>query len=371
MPPVDIIDLQLLRQVEGTVAEGWGWLQTDELIGSGTSIVRMATAPEAILAEVGTGSIATAASTVALPLTIGAYVETTLLKNEHWDNFWIHAGANLNNWWHTSANFLFGAPSVTMHEVGQAINLSQHLTMRAVKQLYSRVTAKATAGITNLARVARFQQHEISQLARGHLALSKWTASHILGAIQAAEVYSNRQLNKYKTDVNNRLNVERLRAQQWATDHILRPVQTALSAVNDRVSMVQASIPTVAKAVALPLIATAVAPLTKTLTQHSARLKALEQEAKTCTEPMCETFGPKSDWGKLLKKYKPALFYALLAELALLNPDEVGRASVDLAEGLGPVLEHWVAKYIGILPGGTHDQPSEVTHAIGHNPLGL
>jgi hypothetical protein len=56
-----------------------------------------------------------------------------------------------------------------------------------------------------------------------------------------------------------------------------------------------------------------------------AAVAALQTESEDCTQPMCETLGPKTDLGKLLKALKFAADAAFLAELYnLTEPELVG-----------------------------------------------
>lgn len=89
-----------------------------------------------------------------------------------------------------------------------------------------------------------------------------------------------------------------------------------------------------------------------------------------CGEPTCDVVGPRSDWGKWLNKFGPLALWAMLAAVASEDPDAIARLAEQLAATLGPVLESWTTGWLGgtVAPG---TQPSEVSQAIGGNPLGL
>lgn len=89
-----------------------------------------------------------------------------------------------------------------------------------------------------------------------------------------------------------------------------------------------------------------------------------------CGAPMCDTVGPKTDWGKWLKLFGPLALWSMLAAVAAEDPAAIESGAEGLAQMLGPVLEHWVTTFA--LGGGSFPaQPSPVGGAIGSNPLGL
>lgn len=102
----------------------------------------------------------------------------------------------------------------------------------------------------------------------------------------------------------------------WAIDNIYRPLQENIGQVAKEIPVWSAGALADAKAYtgiavgALGVkVLTEIAPLSKAVT-------ALQTESEQCTQPMCDTFGPKTDLGKLLKGLKVAEFVTLLAEIA-------------------------------------------------------
>lgn len=116
-------------------------------------------------------------------------------------------------------------------------------------------------------------------------------------------------------------------------------------------------------------VAAHVAPITKALSQLQKQVNNLQTENDECTEPMCDVVGPKSDWGKLLKRFAPKAIFALLAVLAAEHPDEVAKAAADLGSALGPVLESAMAAALIPLADHPIGQPHEVGGALGPFPL--
>lgn len=111
-------------------------------------------------------------------------------------------------------------------------------------------------------------------------------------------------------------------------------------------------------------IAAHLKPITSALSALKSQVDKLQTENDECTEPMCETVGPKSDWGKLLKKYAPSAILALIAAAILTDPEEAERAAVDSAQVLGPPIQKIIEAVLIPLGHGPITQPPEVTDLI-------
>ena len=158
--------------------------------------------------------------------------------------------------------------------------------------------------------------------------------------------------------------------QQWTISHIAKPLSDRLDTQQGQINDLQhqAIVTNDHLASTAALLATAVAALH----QMEPQLAKVLTETEECTEPMCETVGPKSQWGQLLKKFAPSAILALITEIAATHPEEVERISQDLANALGPVLEKFAEAWIGVLPGGTGTEVKEVESHVGtFNPLGI
>ena len=300
----------------------------------------------------------------------GAKIETTLLNNEHWDNFWISVGGRLNDVWHSAANFLFGGGSSgpNWHETGALINLGMHTVMRAARQLSGQIDAKRAAdsvifrtainnavkraakNATQAHREALHVDAHAQQLHADAVAYANARA-HNVGV--ASEQYTDQQIQGLK---------------QWTIDHAIRPTQQKDAQQDDMLDTLRQLIHV--NGLHIDGLAGSLGAVAALLHQAEGQIGKLATEAEECTEPMCETVGPKTDWGKLFKRFTPALIWALLAELAALHPDVVEHYAEDLATALGPVLERFAEGWIGVLPGGTGEQVKEVEGHVGTwNPL--
>lgn len=300
----------------------------------------------------------------------GAKLETMLLNNQHWDDFWINVGGRLNDVWHSAANFLFGGGSAgpNWHETGALINLGMHTVLRAARQLAGQIDAKRAADSVLFANAINAN----AKRARANVARAHNEALHVDAHAQqlhaAAVAYANARAHNVGVEAEAQGTAQVQGLKQWTIDHGIRPLQQQIDEQQSQLDTVRKLVTANnARTAALAGSLGAVAAL---LHQAEGQIGKLATEAEQCTEPMCETVGPKTDWGKLFKRYTPALIWALLAEMAALHPDEVAKVSESLASSLGPVLEHFAEAWIGVLPGGTGGDVKEVEGHVGTwNPL--
>lgn len=306
---------------------------------------------------------------VALPLILGIGVETALLKNQAWDNFWIGVGGRLNDVWHSLTSSLFGSPGVSPVQLRLAVNLSQHITARMIRQLsaqwmgrlggLSNLTVK---GLQSLAAGIRSLSARISQVEREAKAWAN-QAQH------AAEAYALNGLGKLWQRVLQDQAQQDHDLQKWAIDSIYRPLHDGLGQVSQDVTNLRRYVDRQVVPDLEHLFDSKLAKEAALIAAVGAAVAKLTKEAEDCTEPMCETVGPKTDWGKLFKRFSPALLLALLALWEREDPEAVEQASEKLAEVLGPVLESWTRAWFGLGGGDTGPAEKAVEGAAGSFPV--
>lgn len=134
-------------------------------------------------------------------------------------------------------------------------------------------------------------------------------------------------------------------ANAWALTHIAKPLQHQADV--DRANTVQAihDTRTYADGVATLKAAAAVAPVALAVAALQRQVGQLQTMNDTCVEPMCETMGPATDLGKLLKSISWAKWLALLAFLETVDIKEFEHIAV-LAAGTEGEVGAWIASHI-------------------------
>lgn len=300
----------------------------------------------------------------------GIQIDNYLLRQPWWNNFWIGVGGHLTDVWHSAGGFLFGHPSSapSLDTVSQLIQLSMHVSMRATRQLTG-VLSSHTASIT-----ARLYKGVIS-VARGVNNLTVWTTAHLnaLNASLNARITSVQHEAESLShnvvaglDARIAAHTSALRAE--IIRDILNPLHVevihlgqGLTNVHNEVVGIGAQL----KTHIVPELAAAglIAHEAMTLAQAA---KAWEDD---CGEPMCQTVGPKTDWGKLLKRFGPAGLLALLAAVEAVDPKAAEDAATEFGRVLGPVLERWTTEWLGLAAGGVQGEPGEVGNRVGQITL--
>lgn len=291
----------------------------------------------------------------------GAKLETALLNNQHWDDFWIAQGARLNNVWHSLGNFLFhrgNAPS--LDTVNQLIQLSMHVNMRAARQL---VTTLASHSVAVESRLYK----GVLSVAKGVDALQRWTVARTTQVQNQAHAELTTVAGSLERYADGKAHDALVGAH--TLDAALRAelIRDVINPIKSDLAKLQHSVQTGAGSVASlsTLIHTHVLPELATATAAAAAAKALATKAQEweddCGEPMCETVGPKTNWGKLFKRFDAALLWALLAAIAAESPEEIEHAAEDFARLIGPPLDRWASSWLGL----SDDDRAAATREVG------
>ena len=292
---------------------------------------------------------------------LGIKVETTLLENQKWDNFWIGIGGHLNDVWHSVGSFLFGhsgAPS--LDTVSGLIRLSMHVQTRLTRQLITGLASRTVA-----VEVALWKG--VSAVDRRVTATQQWAAGNLQrvyrelhAEVLSARTYALSLVTGLVRGIDARIaqHTSALRAE--LVRDVINPLRSEVTGLRRSLTHVAGQAEHSA------------AQLTHTVLPELAGLSVIAHEAyklaqaakaweDDCGEPMCETVGPKTDWGKLLKRFGPTAIFALLAAIAAENPDKVEAAAADLGKALGPVLGSWAEEYLGL----SHGDKSTAERTIG------
>lgn len=298
----------------------------------------------------------------------GAYLETKLLQNEKWDNFWIGVGGHLSDAWSAAGHFLFGhGEGVTLTQVAGLIRLSMHINMRATRQLI-------TGGLARTAAVEGALVKGVKAVATTVRNLTAWTASQLNrlradmnAGDAAARRYAEGLAHNVGASIDARIGaqVNALRAEMIRD--ILNPMRSAEADLEKRLHDARVRLASMESDVAHHL-----RPDLNKATLIAGAALALGKAAKAweddCGEPMCQTVGPRTDWGKLLRRFGPTAIFALLAAIAAENPKAVEGVATELADALGPALSTWAESWLGLAPGDRDAIGRKAGDTVGHFP---
>ena len=285
-----------------------------------------------------------------------------------WDNFAQHVGLGI-------LDGLFGLgshPSLTPEVKLYVADYVQH---RFINQRQREATQfnmlhgqliKQAKSIGALSTTA-LRLNKAAELARVHAQAN--AATYTDRRVAAAIAYANARA--HNVGVASEAHADRGDAatRKYAHDIAAQAQRNAEAHTTHVADHLRAEIMAATAAATAATVAAHLRPITQALSALQSQVGKLQTENDECTQPMCETLGPKTDWGKLLKRFAPKAIFALLALIAAEHPDEVAKVSAELGAALGPVLETAVAASLIPLGPSPVSQPSQVGGAIGGLPL--
>lgn len=118
----------------------------------------------------------------------------------------------------------------------------------------------------------------------------------------------------------------------WVLHHVFAPLYAEILKVQPAINQSAAHTTQVAHDDAKAQVATLAAAVGVVVTSLRAQLSTLQAESDECVKPMCQTMGPNTNLGKLLKGLQLAADAALLADLAGANADDVADVITRVAQ---------------------------------------
>lgn len=307
---------------------------------------------------------------VAVPIVLGATVTTTLLKWKAWDNYWFTAGRNLDNVFGSLTSWLHGASGPSLDTVRLEIGLRAAVERRHMRQLMARQNGTIIANIATVKGAARATLKLLSSLAHETGVLHNAALHHADGVAANALAHAEADIQRLRADVVQMQNANNVALHQWVSSVVNDPIWRHMTGIQDQINTLERYLPDMITAGATVAATGVVAGTVAKVASLSKTVGQLAQEEEDCGKPICETVGPKTDWGKFFKRFGPKILEALLLALATEDPESVEHAVEKLADLLGPTLSHWAETWVGLTPGNLGPDQGKVTDVVGtYNPL--
>lgn len=275
----------------------------------------------------------------------GAVIETKLLQNKQWDDLWTSAGAQIEGVWHSVYGYLNPPAKPSSADVKRMIDARAALTAEHARQVSTAHTAVelALASVMHAEHQARIGMQNV-QGERTRLAYTE--AVQVANTNYVKAVAHANALDAQRGKVTIQQIAANTRSERaHAVDTIQKPLQTQALKTQAQLDTLQKNLGTLIAAAVAAETAARISPIMKTITNIQSRLAPLEQEATDCVQPMCDTIGPKTDAGKLLKSVNVLKWLAAFAALETMDVKTLERLAGTFAEGEGAVGD-WVATKI-------------------------
>jgi len=347
------------RAAQEAAAQGVTETAASEVAADGVASVGTDVATTALLAP---------AAPVAIAVGTGVALGESLRQIPGWDHAMHSFGADL-------VDGVFGLTSPSGLTPVVKLYVADYVQHRFITQ------RQREAAVNSLNEV-RYQQAQRTAVAHAKalVAVNKGAKAGDARTLTAARAYADQREAAAVAYANARAHNVGVAAEayadkvgantrKYAHDVAAQAQSNAQRYTHDEIHSLEAQLPHLIGPAVAAAIATHLAPITKALASLKGQVDKLQTENDDCTEPMCETVGPKSEWGKLLKKYAPSAILALIAAAILTDPEEAERAAVDAAEVLGPPIQKIIEAVLIPLGHGPITQPGEITSALGLPPI--
>lgn len=302
---------------------------------------------DAAAAEAVAGSVAAVAA-VGAPAAIiaaGAATTYTLVNWKPWSNFWEGVGGRVTDWFHAGTSFLFGGAAISIATVHGMIQLALHGANAYTRELFVQGSVAAHAMIHVLAHGLDAVRIDVHRLVGSVVSVAHDGLVHLLQAEAFAQSYTDAHLRKLLQDVvsldlRTASNVER-----WVQTDIASPILREIGRVDAKVGAIAGSLGALIEAEATRIVNARTAALAAALAALGVSVASIAAEIEQCVQPMCESFGPKTDLGRLFKLLSVLKWTAILAALETTNVHDLERLAATVAGTEGRIGE-WVASHV-------------------------
>lgn len=239
-------------------------------------------------------------------------------------------------------------------------------------QRYAGETLKALSGFMNRATAMTVQAAAILEKYSDNIAANElsdfhdlsvrldrienvqnYIVSQVIPAVEAQFAAADHKALIYALDAEQA-------AQSWTQNHVLVPLVESLGSLETRMTQVINLKAEESHQISAQQVAGLGAVLLPAIAAVAAKAASVANWVDSCGAPMCDTMGPKTDLGKLLKLLKIGAAAALLAELAALNADTLEKR---MAEAVG-LVERIVSEF-QVFFGGTGETLGGVLSHLG------
>lgn len=290
-------------------------------------------------------ALGVAAAPVVAIVAAGAIVDYTLLNNKQWTGFWNHVGANVNDWYHSASDFLFGAAGVSLATVHGMVQLALHGANRLSRELFVQASVAAHAGLHVVAKYIDAIRADVHGLHARANALANSILTHYLQSVAISEHYVDLGLRRLLDDAKSLDTRVVHDVEAWVQRDIAAPLLREVGKVEGKVDGLVRDLGHIIDSRVGSIVNARVAGILATLAALGVTVASIATEIEQCVEPMCESFGPKSDLGQLLKRLEVAKWLAIIAALEATDVHDLEALAATVA-GTEGHIGTWVGTHV-------------------------
>jgi uncharacterized protein YoxC len=240
----------------------------------------------------------------------------------------------VRNDWNAYTKYLKDAGNSARVAVAATTIVIREFVERAIDSTYT----DAMGAINHVAQVAN---HDVAVLQSQITGLRNVLNAKI-GTETAQRIAQDKKLAAYT--YTGLVNLQKS-MQSWVKVNVVKPLTTHINNNYTATLKIISKTDTNNRIWTDAQIVAKLAPVVASVAALSKVVSALKTESDECTKPMCETMGPKTDLGKLLKGLNVAKWLAILAALEVIDVKELEHIAADVA-GLEGKLGTFVGEHV-------------------------
>lgn len=188
--------------------------------------------------------------------------------------------------------------------------------LRAVSGFVNRAYSDATQNTNLLSTITDAEINDIVGRINRITRVVNQIGAEVNAIVQLAIPSLQAQITKLATDIPNLIQYAALSERNWVIENIFKPLYAEILKVQPAIDTAVAHEHTSAITYTDAAVAALGVNVLRALAPIATAVKTLQAESEQCTQPMCQTMGPKTPLGNLLKGIEAALAAGALAELA-------------------------------------------------------
>lgn len=282
---------------------------------------------------------------VVLPFAAGYLLYYDLRNQPWWDHLWKGVGADLDNAWHSISRHWTTPKHTTFADVQQMMQANNMLRNQHNAQVAAQLIATDTIISVRMHDLAKSTTTRFDRAGLRTRTAYIDATKYADGVGKVDRTYTNQVDAKRAKATTAQITKAQKSDRDWVTKTYGKPLTTQAVRTQAQLDTLEKQLPKMITTAVATAVAASLAPITKTLTQVQSQLDKINKEMETCVEPMCDTMGPATDLGKLLKGLKVAKWLAIFAALETIDVKELEALALAVA-GTEGKLGEWVATHV-------------------------
>lgn len=230
----------------------------------------------------------------------------------------------------TSDPFFRYAQNVGKVAIGEAI--------KATSSFINRVQEEAIRDLNLLDQVTDYRFTDIAGRINAVIRTVNGIADEVTAIVHFVLPLVRAELDKIEHDYPVAIEYGLALERDWVLHNVFAPLYAEILKVQPAINDSIAANNVTERARVAVGIDNRLAPILATQVAVKTALATLQNESDDCVKPMCQTMGPKTNLGKLLKGLNAAADIALFAELAGMDADELAAFLRTLIGKFGAVV---------------------------------